>query len=99
MKVIIKNMKRKPVNCTECPICDYNDDCLLLPAYHSTWKEQYKNCPLQEKLQPDPYKSVVALLKDFNLHNEWDGDIRELAQHICDMFKDGPYDSVEVMME
>lgn len=96
MKVVIKNMQKKPEHCADCPICDYEDDCLLQTRVYDSWDEQYAHCPLQELLQPDPFNKVVQLLKEFDLESEWDGDIKELAQYICDMFKDGPYDP-EVM--
>lgn len=94
MRVYIseKALKEKPSECWGCPICTDNDDCSLLPTYYKDWDEQYKNCPLIEKYQPNPFDSVVQLLLDFDLGSEWGGDVRELAQYICDMFKDGAYD-------
>ena len=101
MRVYINSMEKKPEHCADCPICDGNDDCMLLAKWYETWEEQYKDCPLREKVQPNPFNSVVQLLRDFDLESEWDGDIWELAQYICDMFKDGPYDpgEMEVIME
>lgn len=55
-------------------------------------KKRAETCPLKLKRQPNPFDSVVQLLLDFDLGSEWDGDVRELAQYICDMFKDGAYD-------
>lgn len=92
MRVYINGMDKKPLQCGDCPICNYDGDCMILKTYYRTWDEQYKNCPLQEKRQPNPFDSVVALLLDFDLGSEWGGDVRELAQYICDMFKDGAYD-------
>ena len=93
MKVIISNMSKKPEDCTVCPICNGDDDCMLQSAIYDTWDDQYKRCPLEEKYQLNPFDTVVQLLRDFDLESEWDGDLQELAQYICDLFKDGPYDS------
>lgn len=94
MRVYIseKALSKKPEHCADCPICTADDDCPLLPRYYQTWEEQIKDCPLREKYQPNPFDSVVQLLLDFDLGSEWGGDVRELAQYICDMFKDGAYD-------
>lgn len=99
MKIVIKNMQKKPEHCADYPICDGDDNCMLQSAVWNTWEDQYKHCPLQEVLQPNPFNSVLALLRDFDLESEWDGDIYELAQYICDMFKDGPYDPGEMELE
>lgn len=50
MRVYIseKALKQKPEDCTVCPICDVNDDCLLIPKWFASWDEQYKHCPLVE---------------------------------------------------
>ena len=88
-----KAMKKKPEDCTRCPMCDAEtDDCLLLPVCYQGWDEQYKNCPLQEKRQPNPFNSVMALLRDFDLEQDAEFDIAELADMICQLFKDGAYD-------
>ena len=50
-----------------------------------------KIAALPEQEDPNPYDSVVQLLRDFDLETEWDGDIYELADYICLMFKRGPY--------
>lgn len=95
MRVYIseKALSKKPEECSRCPMCDAEyDDCVLSPVSYKEWDEQYKNCPLIEKYQPNPFDSVVQLLLDFDLGSEWGGDVRELAQYICDMFKDGAYD-------
>lgn len=95
MRVYIseKALKEKPLHCAECPMRDAEyDDCVLSPVSYKEWDEQYKNCPLIEKWQPNPFDSVVQLLLDFDLGSEWGGDVRELAQYICDLFKDGAYD-------
>ena len=99
MKVVIKNMEKKPEHCAECPICNADDDCWILSKWYETWEDQYKDCPLQEVSQPNPFNAVVQLLEYFDLHTEWSGDINELAQYICDLFKDGPYDPGEKILE
>lgn len=48
MKVYISNMDKKPEHCADCPICNENDDCDLVPMWFETWEEQYGHCPLQE---------------------------------------------------
>ena len=92
MRVYIseKALKEKPEECPRCPMCDEMDDCVLLPVCYQDWNEQYKNCPLREKYQPNPFNSVVQLLRDFDLDDE--EVIKDLADHICLMFKDGAYD-------
>lgn len=44
----IKGMDKKPEHCTDCPICNEYDECMLLPFVMSTWEEQYAKCPLFE---------------------------------------------------
>ena len=92
MRVYIseKALRAKPKDCTYCPICNGDDDCQLLPKWFASWDEQYKHCPLREKYQPNPFNSVVQLLRDFDIHDE--EMIKDLADHICQMFKDGAYD-------
>ncbi len=92
MRVYISEtaLKEKPSKCCGCPICSESDDCLLQPTYYRDWDEQYKHCPLNEKRQPNPYNSVVALLRDFDIHEE--PYIFDLADYICQLFKDGAYD-------
>ena len=95
MRVYIseKVLPCKPGDCVYCPmLLGETDDCMLLPRHYNAWDEQFKDCPLQEKRQPNPFDSVMQLLLDFDLDKEWDGDVRELAQYICDLFKDGAYD-------
>lgn len=92
MRVFIKGMDKKPESCESCSFCNITGDCLPLATFFGSYEDQYKNCPLEEKAQPNPFDSVVQLLLDFDLGSEWDGDVRELAQYICDMFKDGAYD-------
>ena len=92
MRVYIseKALGAKPEDCTYCPIRNGYGDCQLLTKWFASWDEQYKNCPLREKSQPNPFNSVVQLLRDFDLHDE--EMIKDLADHICQMFKDGAYD-------
>lgn len=54
-----------------------------------------KIAALAEEEDPNPYNSVVQLLRDFDLETEWDGNIYELAEYICQMFKRGPYARAE----
>lgn len=56
--IIIQNMG-KPKDCTECPICDEYDECMLQPVYHKSWDSQYNDCPLVE------VSSLEDLLKLF----------------------------------
>lgn len=46
--IVISTMDKKPEHCADCPICDGNDDCMLLPKWYETWEGQYKDCPLIE---------------------------------------------------
>lgn len=50
MRVYIKEtaLREKPGHCADCPICDVDDDCQLLPKWYKTWEEQIKDCPLVE---------------------------------------------------
>ena len=101
-KVCISNMTKLPDDCRnfmtyeECPMCHdaacvaHGDRRPLPDFYHL--KGRREDCPLVLVSQPNPFDSVVQLLLDFDLGSEWDGDVRELAQYICDMFKDGAYD-------
>ena len=50
----------------------------------------------EEEEDPNPYNSVLQMLRDFDLEKEWDGDIEELAEYICQLFKRGPYAKTEV---
>ncbi len=51
--VIIGNMDKKPEHCADCPICNYYDECQLLPFVMNTWEEQYARCPLVEVEQTE----------------------------------------------
>lgn len=48
-RVYIENMDKKPSDCTECPVCNADDDCWLLAKWYETWEEQYSDCPLREE--------------------------------------------------
>ena len=48
MRVFIKNMQEKPEHCSDCPMCDGWDDCVLLPRSYKMWDDQYADCPLVE---------------------------------------------------
>lgn len=50
--IFIKNMAEKTEHCADCPLCNYYDDCMLLPFVSDTWEEQYANCPLVEVRKP-----------------------------------------------
>ena len=101
-RIYISNMSKLPEDCRNfetreiCPMCHdaacvaHGDRRELPDFYHQRGRRS--DCPLHEKRQPNPFDSVVQLLLDFDLGSEWDGDVRELAQYICDMFKDGAYD-------
>lgn len=43
----------------------------------------------KEKRQPNLYDSLVLLLRDFDINEE--PYVYELADYICQLFKDGPY--------
>ena len=74
--------------CVACPEVDEDDRALV--DYR---KAKELIAAIQEKTEeePNPYNSVLQLLRDFDLETEWDGDIEELAEYICQMFKRGPY--------
>lgn len=62
-----------------------------LPDFYNQ-RGRRKDCPLIEKRQPNPFNSVMALLRDFDLEQDAEFDIAELADMICQLFKDGAYD-------
>lgn len=41
---------KKPNHCLHCPMCNGDDDCVLIQEIDTSWdwEEQYANCPLQE---------------------------------------------------
>ena len=94
--VYIRGMSKKPQQCFECPLQFFDNDCYLLRKLYGSWEKRFElcevNCPLEEKRQTNPFDSVVQLLLDFDLGSEWGGDVKELAQYICDLFKEGAYD-------
>ena len=51
-KMILIAME-KPRECTECPFCDENADCVAVPdsEQKDSLSEQYANCPLKEVQQ------------------------------------------------
>lgn len=62
----------KPNHCLHCPMCNGNDDCVLIQEIDTSWdwEEQYANCPLQE-VEPErkkgkwiPRKSVFGGLDE-----------------------------------
>lgn len=92
MRIYIRGLKEKPKRCGECELwsnCYY-------PENPYTEQDDYiaPDCPLEVEYQPNPYDSVVELLRDFDIDDE--EVIRDLADYICIMFKRGPYDSTEV---
>ena len=94
-RVYISNMDKLPEDCrTECPLehdaacCAHGDRRELEDFYHRTGRRA--DCPLRLKRQPNPFNSVVQLLRDFDLDDE--EMIKDLADYICQMFKDGAYD-------
>jgi len=48
-KVYIRSMNKKPAHCAECPICNGDDDCDLLPKWYDSWDAQYADCPLEDE--------------------------------------------------
>lgn len=48
-KIYIRSMDKKPDHCAECPICNGDDDCDLLPKWYDSWESQYADCPLEEE--------------------------------------------------
>ena len=47
----------KPNHCLHCPMCNGDDDCVLIQEIDTSWdwEEQYANCPLQE-VEPERKK-------------------------------------------
>ena len=73
--------------CIVAPEVDEEDQALV--DYRQA-KERIAGLPIEPD-DPNPYDSVLELLRDFDLESEWDGDIAELAEYICQLFKRGPY--------
>ena len=46
--ILIEHWKHKPVDCTECPLLTFYDECALLDDGYENWEEQYRDCPLKE---------------------------------------------------
>jgi len=86
--IIIDNMTKKPDGCIDCPLFNYEYGCSLNRDW--TGESDYKKCPLREYAQPNPFNSVVGVLRDFDIHEE--PYIYDLAETICQLFKCGPYD-------
>lgn len=102
MRIYIRGLKEKPKSCEECP-CENDTICQALDDIKGECRQNEipltelstrDDCPLEVEYQPNPYDSVVALLRDFDIDDE--EVIRDLADYICIMFKRGPYDSTEV---
>ena len=64
----------KPNHCLHCPMCNGNDDCVLIQEIDTSWdwEEQYANCPLQE-IEPERKKGHWIYC------DEYDGAVT----HIC----------------
>ncbi len=47
----------KPNHCLHCPMCNGDDNCVLIQEIDTSWdwEEQYANCPLQ-KVEPERKK-------------------------------------------
>ena len=60
-KVYIRSMDKKPDHCAECPICNGDDDCRLLPKWYDTWEAQYADCPLDEETEREQTMKVLTI--------------------------------------
>ena len=67
------NMK-KPNHCLRCPMCNGDDECVLIQEVDTSWdwEEQYANCPLQE-VEPDRKKGKWI----------YDHEFAEAVTHKC----------------
>ena len=86
--VVIETMTSKPAGCDTCPLLNYEYGCSLNKSWDGV--PDFYNCPLREYAQPNPFNSVVGVLRDFDIEEE--PYIYDLAETICQLFKSGPYD-------
>ena len=86
--VTISSLTEKPKSCADCPVYNYEYGC----SFNKSWNGEadFNNCPLTEYAQPNPFNSVVGVLRDFDIQEE--PYIYDLAETICQLFKCGPYD-------
>ena len=56
----------KPNHCLHCPMCNGDDDCVLIQEIDTSWdwEEQYANCPLQE-VKPKQKKGKWIKIPEF----------------------------------
>ena len=55
----------KPKHCLHCPMCNGDDNCVLIQEIDTSWdwEEQYANCPLQE-VEPERKKGKWKIYTD-----------------------------------
>ena len=112
MRIYIKDMKEIPKSCGKCPIhrlmYHLHPAYAICPIMKGTPKditdlfERSPNCPLREQRQLNRFEAVVQILKDadFSLDDdlaEEEEYIKMIADEICQLFKDGPYDEEDEM--
>ena len=107
MRIYIEGMKEIPKDCGKCPIhrliYSLHPASAICPIMKGTPKditdiyERSPNCPLREQRQPNRFEAVVHILKDADFGPDDDMAeeeeyIKMIADEICQLFKDGPYD-------
>ena len=67
----------KPNHCLHCPMCNGDDNCVLIQEIDPSWdwEEQYANCPLQE-VEPERKKGKWLVYGDIPTtcsccHEDW----------------------------
>ena len=65
-------------------------------------EDKSQGCPLREQRQPNRFQAVVQILKDADFSPDDDlaeeeEYIKMIADEICQLFKDGPYDEEDEM--
>ena len=61
----------KPNHCLHCPMCNGDDDCVLIQEIDTSWdwEEQYANCPLQE-VEPERKKGKWIFIHPLQADDE-----------------------------
>ena len=113
MRIYIKGMNKLPANCQTCWIRELADSlhpatrlCPIIAVGDRAipvMAERSPNCPLREQRQPNRFEAVVQILKDADFSPDDDlaeeeEYIKMIADEICQLFKDGPYDEEEDMI-